>query len=312
LATGISWCDETINPIVGCSKASAGCERCYAEGMARRLTAMGTEGYQNVTTNGKWNGKTAFVPSALSKAYGWMKPRTIFVGSMGDVFHESVPFEWVDQILRLAWVKKQHTFILLTKRAARMNEYFTGLAAAGMHTPTAERLLANPYYSQDNHGWHMLYLRGGSLPNLVIGVSAENQQAANDRIPALLLTPAAKRFVSLEPMTGPISFWDIPSPVDGQSFSVLGQNRESDFSSVCSVILGGESGGKARYLNTTWVRTTRDECLAAGVPFMFKQGSGENGNRSPGHWNEKRDGFPVLDDNIHTALAWDIRAKKEA
>jgi protein gp37 len=276
--------------------------------MARRLAAMGTEGYPGVVTGGKWNGKTAFVPSALRKAYGWMKPRTIFVGSMSDLFHESVPFEWIDQIMCLVWVKSGHTFTFLTKRAARMNEYFAGLAEPGTHTATAQRLLANSNYASDHHGWHMRYLRGGNLPNLVLGVSAENQQTANDRIPDLLLTRAARRFVSLEPMIGPISFRDIPSPVDGQSFDVLAPHGSSEFSAIHSVILGGESGTlKARYLNSTWVRTIRDQCKAAGVPFMFKQGSGDNTGRTSSHWQDHREGFPVLDHNIHTALAWPLR-----
>jgi len=305
MGTGISWCDETINPIIGCSKASPGCTNCYAEGMARRLAAMGTEGYDNVVTNGKWSGGVSFIPFALKKAYGWMKPRSIFVGSMGDLFHESVPFEWIDQIMRLAWVKKDHTFIMLTKRAARMQEYFHGLRQPGNQTDTAKRLLKNPNYAQDSHGWHMVYLKGHALPNLVIGVSVENQKTAGERIPLLLATPAAKRFISLEPMLGPVTLPGCPECKgvggylgDSMGFCGCPICDGSPFIPLDGVILGGESGTKARRLSPQWVRSVRDQCDAAEVPFMFKQGD----KGWPVH-----NGFPVLDGAIHTELAWTTR-----
>lgn len=315
MGTNISWCDETINPIIGCSKTSPGCTNCYAEGMARRLAAMGTEGYSNVVTDGKWNGGVSFIPSALKKAYGWMKPRSIFVGSMGDLFHESVPFEWIDQIMRLVWVKKDHTFIMLTKRAARMQEYFDGLRQPGNQTVTAKRLLENPNYAKDNHDWHMVYLKGGCLPNLVLGVSAENQAALGERIPLLLKTPANRIFVSLEPMVGPVVLPGCPEckGVGGYAGASMGYCScptcdGSPYLPLDGVILGGESGSRSRYLTPQWVRAIRDQCAAADVPFMFKQGSAVNGNKSS-HWVEERDGFPVIDGETHTALPWNVRAK---
>lgn len=313
MATGIPWVDETINPIIGCSKQSTGCAACYAEGMARRLAAMGTEGYKDVVTDGKWNGKTVFVPSALQKAYGWMKPRSIFVGSMGDLFHESVPFEWIDQIMRLAWVKKDHTFIMLTKRAARMHEYFHGLRQPGNQTDTAKRLLENPNYAQDSHGWHMTYLKGGCLPNLVLGVSVENQAVADERIPLLIKTPANRIFISIEPMVGPVV---LPGCIeckgaggyvgDSMGYCSCPTCDGSPYLHLDGVILGGESGSSARYLTPKWVRAVRDQCAAAEVPFMFKQGSAVNGNKAS-HWIEERDGFPVIDGEIHAELAWTVR-----
>jgi len=263
MATGIPWVDETINPIVGCSKASTGCTNCYAEGMARRLASMGTEGYDNVITNGKWNGGVSFVPSALEKPFHWKKPRTIFIGSMGDVFHESVKSQWLDTMMGMIALNGHHTFILLTKRAKRMHDYMH----LTVHQP---------------------------LPNLVLGVSAENQQAADERIPLLLKTPAAKRFISLEPMVGPVDL--LPFLWQDMNHNIIPQSGRP--SSLSGVILGGESGTKARRLSPQWVRSVRDQCDRGEVPFMFKQG--DKG------WPE-HNGFPVLDGVIHTDLAWTTR-----
>ncbi len=283
MATKISWCDETINPIIGCSKESGGCRNCYAENMAVRLAAMGTEGYPHVISFGRWNGLSALVPSALGKPYGWKRPRSIFVGSMGDVFLKNVPFEWIDEIMRMVWENKQHTFILLTKRPDRMQEYFAGLATPGTHTATAKRLLDRLNYGQCDHGWHMKYLRGGALPNLVLGVSAEHQAAFNDRVPVLINTPAAKRFVSMEPMIEQIELTAI------------------DMENPIGVIVGGESARDPRQIMTSWVRTVRDQCAAVNAPFMFKQWHKWQGKKCD---IPLQNGFPILDGHTHTDLVW--------
>jgi len=150
--TKIQWCDETINPIIGCSKISTGCENCYAEKMAVRLAAMGTLGYQEVITAGQWNGSCVPVFSALTKPYSWRAPRAIFVCSMGDMFHRSVSFSWVDLVMRMVWDNPRHTFIILTKRPARMLQYFTEIATPGKDSPAAVRLLANRHYVHADHG----------------------------------------------------------------------------------------------------------------------------------------------------------------
>jgi protein gp37 len=300
MATKISWCDETINPIIGCSKESDGCRNCYAENMAVRLAAMGTEGYQHVISFGGWNGLPAFVPSALKKPYHWKRPRSIFVGSMGDVFLKNVPFEWMDEVMRTVWENKRHTFILLTKRPDRMREYFVGLSVPGTHTVTAKRLLDRMNYAQCDHGWHMKYLQGGALPNLILGTSVEHQAAANDRIPVLLDTPAAKRFISLEPMVGPVDLMNLStsSAIGTCYFQCL--NRCADRPGLDGVILGGESGNKGRRLDPQWVMTVRDQCAVAGVPFMFKQWHHENRNEV-----DPATGFPWLGGSgTHSDLAW--------
>ncbi len=318
MGTKISWTGETINPVVGCSKVSEGCQNCYAENMARRLAAMGLEQYKQVVerrwhsheyheirhTYHGWNGKTAFVPSELDKPYRWKRPRTIFVSSMGDLFHDSVPFEWVDQVLHTAKHNPDHTFIFLTKRPQRMLEYFAGLSQPGAGTPTARRLLSHPNYSSTWHGLHMVYLKGGALPNLVIGVSVEDQATADERIPVLLQIPAAKRFISLEPMIGPVDL--VSSGAFDECHANHGDIVESWLeSNIHGVILGGESGHKARPLDPAWVRLVRDQCADACVPFMFKQFSSCK-DMVLGKWYGK-DGFPELDGRTHTELAWGVR-----
>jgi len=286
MPTKISWCDETINPVVGCSKVSDGCKNCYAESMASRLAAMGFVQYKHVTNDGsgsykKWNGKTGFVPSELEKPYKWKKPRSIFISSMGDLFHETVPFEWVNSIVVTIGRLPRHTFIVLTKRAGRMQEFFSSL------------------------------YNDSPLSNLVLGVSVENQQEADKRIPLLLKIPAAKRFVSLEPMLGPVDLTRLviklsDAPERGKpdvSIDALtgwhgGANRP-EVTRLDGVILGGESGSKGRRLDPQWVISVRDQCKYAGVPFMFKQWSYENRNEV-----DPATGFPWLGDCTHSELAW--------
>lgn len=268
--TKISWCDETINPVVGCSKISEGCRNCYAENMAARLAGMGNPHYKSVVLSGHgcssfkgWNGLATFVESQLFKAYSWRKPRSVFICSMGDLFHESVWRCWIDDVMKMVANNSQHTFIILTKRPERMKEYFD-LCDRGL----VDRLTA---LYQLSHGTDPHDLASNwPLPNLVLGVSAENQQAADERIKILLQIPAVKRFVSIEPMLEEIDLyrggWSFLNPLYPPPGNKTGWKRGLD-----GVILGGESGSKARPLHPDWVRKVRDQCAAAGVPFMFKQ-----------------------------------------
>ena len=295
MATKISWCDETINPIVGCSKISAGCNNCYAENMARRLAAMGNPYYQGVVLSGEgcssfkgWNGTTIFVESQLEKPYKWHKSRTVFVSSMGDLFHESVWRCWIDDVMRMVANNSQHTFIFLTKRPERMKKYFDLC-----DRELVEQLTA---FYQLSHGTDPHNLAANwPLPNLVLGVTVENQQTANDRIPILLQIPAAKRFISMEPMLEEID-------LDRGGFSFL-RNLKSPqgkkYPALDGVILGGESGNKGRRLEPLWVMKVRDQCAGAGVPFMFKQWNHENRNEV-----DENTGFPWLGNRTHSELAW--------
>ena len=264
----IHWTDETINPVVGCSKISAGCQNCYAENMARRLAAMGQVQYQLVTAYGVWEGRTHFVPSELEKPRKWKQPRTIFISSMGDLFHDTVNIKWQLAVMEMVAALPHHTFIMLTKRPENM------------------KLVIDAWVAE----------AAGYLPNLVLGVSAEDQDTADARIRVLLQIPAAKRFVSLEPMIGPVDLyrggWSFLNALHPPAGNKTGWKQGLD-----GVILGGESGPKARPLDPAWVRLVRDQC--AGTAFMFKQWSG------PKLMNGMyRDGFPLLDGRTLTELAW--------
>lgn len=239
----ISWLNmpgykgETWNPIVGCSKISEGCDNCYAERMAVRLCAMSEKSdklsirghaYECAIDNGHWSG----IPevSDLSKPYKMKAPRMIFVCSMGDLFHEHVKEVWQREVFETIEQSPQHLFIILTKRP--QNAF---------------------YFFRQNPGFE-------NLPNVWLGVTAENQQRANERIPILLQIKAAKHFVSIEPMLGPV---DLTNYV---STSVTHYEHQLDW-----VICGGETGPKARPMYRDWARQLRDQCKSAQVPFFFKQ-----------------------------------------
>lgn len=255
----ISWLNvpgyipQTWNPVVGCSKISEGCRNCYAERMANRLAAMGTEGYDSeAVLGGQWTGQTVLVKSALQKPLHWKKPRAIFVNSMGDLFHENIDPMHVARVFAVIEQCPQHLFIILTKRAERM---------ARMMRP---------------ENW----LRPESIPfkNVWLGVTAENQSAADDRIPHLLRTPAAVRFVSCEPLLGEI---EAHIPQGCRSCNHPGNVSLRDTCTRCGgsgrepsvdwMIVGGESGPGARPMNPEWARSLRDQAQEAGVPFFFKQ-----------------------------------------
>lgn len=209
--TGIEWTDATWNPIVGCSIVSPGCTNCYAMTMAARLERMnhsldhygGTT--KRVNGNAVWTGKVALAPDhILTQPLHWKKPRRIFVNSMGDLFHEAVPDEWIDQVFAVMALAPQHTFQVLTKRSKRMRAYLTDIkevmkVASEMMTARlnqADTWLTDCGWSRPRNASVSL----ASLPNVWLGVSTEDQARADERIPDLLATPAAIRFVSAEPL----------------------------------------------------------------------------------------------------------------
>lgn len=272
----ISWLNipgykgETWNPIIGCSHVSPGCDNCYAEKMAYRLMHMPfTDYYQFVLAdNGeidpekfrnipKWNGSTHLVKSQLIKPAKWKRPCAIFVCSMGDLFHESVSFEQINAVFSVMSDADQHIYIVLTKRPKRMAEFWE-------------------WKKQNCMG-----VTWSPKPNVWLGVTAENQQRVNERIPILLSIPAAKRFVSIEPMLTPIDLNRIPakywgkefeSGYDGINLGCLNGGKETKTPwHLDWVIVGGESGPKARPMHPDWVRSIRDQCRESNVPFFFKQ-----------------------------------------
>jgi len=245
----IEWTDETWNPVVGCSKVSPGCDNCYAERMAKRQVHMGTPHYQGITNCRGWTGDIGLAADNVrQKPLRWQKPRRIFVCSMGDLFHEGVPFDGIEGLFGIMAACPQHTFQLLTKRPARMKAFFDDAPKAFTS--------ARPW----------------PLPNVWLGVTAENQAAADERIPILLDTPAAVRFVSCEPLLGPVDIKPWLVKAIGKTHQLIPMSAVGkEGIGLGWVICGGESGPGARPMHPDWARSLRDQCVAAGVPFFFKQ-----------------------------------------
>lgn len=256
--SSIEWTDVTWNPVRGCSLVSEGCRNCYAMQQAHRFSGPG-QPYEGLTYGPRWTGKIKLVPNALDEPLHWKKSRRIFVNSMSDLFHEEVPDEFIHEVFATIRQTPQHVYEILTKRPERMREFI-----AGYLRPREAMGWANGFYS---HVW--------------LGVSVENQATADERIPILLQTPAAVRFVSAEPLLGPVDF-DVPWPPDfplgtdpnGDTFDSL---RFDDCNSLAPlghldwVIVGGESGPGARGCDVAWIRSIKNQCQEAGVPVFVKQ-----------------------------------------
>jgi protein gp37 len=236
--TKIEWCEKSWNPITGCSPISEGCQNCYAQRMANRL--KGRYGYPEDEPF-----RVTFHPERLEEPLHWKKPSRIFVCSMGDLFHPSVTLEMKGRVLNIFHKANWHNYLILTKRPERMD--------------------------------HFQYCCGGlNASHIWLGVSVENQRTADERIPILLQIPAAKRFVSVEPMLEPLDIkWAISkNRLDiGAGFLERGMFSPGmeTLRPLDWVICGGETGPRARPINPDWARSLRDQCQAAGVPFFFKQ-----------------------------------------
>ncbi|MES2671573.1 MAG: phage Gp37/Gp68 family protein [Pseudomonadota bacterium] len=244
--SSIEWTEHTWNPTKGCTIKSPGCAKCYAMKLARRLEAMGQVDYagttQVVNGNTVWTGKINLAPEAtLLQPLKRKKPTTYFVNSMSDLFHEDIPDDVIDRVFAVMALAPQHTFQVLTKRAARMNRWFAPFDARRADSLGAKVLELG--YREP------LELLPWPLPNVWLGVSTERQQEYDERAPLLRDTPAAVRFFSMEPLIGPVV-----APYLGDW-----------------VIVGGESGNGARPMHPDWARSLRDQCAAAGVNFFFKQ-----------------------------------------
>jgi protein gp37 len=243
MSTTIEWTDETWNPVTGCTKVSQGCKNCYAETIANRF--WGERKFTDVLCH----------EDRLEIPIHWRKPRRVFVNSMSDLFHPDVPFSFVDKVVAIMQEAYRHTFQILTKRPERMWEYFEKRLDGEwrfIHLDHAIAAMGRP------HPTVTMF----PFPNIWLGVSVEDQATANERIPWLLKTPAAVRFVSYEPALGPVNIWQACGLVPDSWFS----NSGLDW-----IICGGESGPGARPMHPDWARSLRDQCVSAGVPFFFKQ-----------------------------------------
>lgn len=268
----IEWTDATWNPVTGCTKVSSGCENCYMFRDWPRLAGNPkTKYYKRSPTDVMCH------PSELEKPLRWKKPRKIFVNSMSDLFHEKVPFKFIDKVLAVAALCPQHTFTVLTKRPERMAEYINRLAKSIKPLETYARDIGHTF------NFNGISLLPWPLPNLWLGVSVEDQKTTDQRIPKFLDVPAAVRFISYEPALGAVDLENIVYPKFKPThpsdpiiaYDVLrGHMKGPDdvgLTKLDWVIAGGESGPGARPSHPDWFRKVRDDCQAAGVPFFMKQ-----------------------------------------
>ncbi len=290
----IEWTDATWGVVRGCKKVSPGCKNCYAEKVAHRFSGPG-RAFEGLTVIGEhgphWTGEARMIPKALSIPLHWRKPRHVFVCSASDLFHEDVPFEYIAAVFGVMAACPQHTFQCLTKRPKRMLEWFKWMEKEG--AVREAQFQAQGYF--EDPGGEMPASENiptstvWPLPNVWIGVSCENQETADERIPLLLQCPAAVRWVSAEPLLGPIDFDpprcdncgddEIAPASDGAPAWCLMCDSEASFGHWMGdvdrelnwVVVGGESGPGARACDVGWVRSIIDQCGQAEVPVFVKQ-----------------------------------------
>ncbi len=232
--SSIEWTDATWNPVTGCTKITAGCDNCYAERFAERFRGTASHPFEQ-------GFDLKLRPERIDQPRNWRRPRMIFVNSMSDLFHKEVPFEFVDRVFDTMEAASWHTYQVLTKRSSLMRAYLRGR-----------------------------YGERAAPPHIWCGVSIEDA-TASARLRHLVEAPATTRFLSIEPLLGPVG--------------------ELDLRQISWVIVGGESGPRARPVATQWVREVRDQCVASGTAFFFKQWGGfrpKSGGRTLDgrEWNE--------------------------
>ena len=261
--TAIQWTDSTWSTITGCERISPGCANCYAEyWTATRLKESPKyRGLAVITAAGQphWTGEIRLHEDELQKPLHWKRPRRIFVNSMSDTFHRDVPDEFLDLMFAVMALCPQHQFQVLTKRADRMQRYWNDGHRNGRGEHTANYVVRNLCnFTDDIYRMDEASNLGGHWPpNVQAGVSVENQAAADERIPLLLQTPAAVRWLSMEPLLEPVDLW---------------QYLQKDMPRVDWVVVGCESGPHARPMGLDWgARSIRYQCRDAGVPFFMKQ-----------------------------------------
>jgi protein gp37 len=314
--TSIEWTDATWNPVRGCSRVSPGCEHCYAEAVAARFSGPGLA-YEGLAIMGKngpsWTRKVRLVPERMADPLRWKRSRRIFANSMSDLFHESLTNEEIAAVFGVMAAAPQHTFQVLTKRAARMRDWFQWIedqkGGPALHAAwcalDAERRsdigdkgpIHSKYGPAPNAFW--------PLPNIHLGVSVEDQARADERIPLLLETPAEVRWVSAEPLLAAILFdrkhlgqgshcpecrgWMVPVDEDGCCASC---GAYAMWYGLDWVVVGGESGPGARPFDLAWTRSVVEQCKAAGVACFVKQlgarpfdgAEGQRCNGEPHEW----------------------------
>lgn len=283
--TKIEWATKVWNPVTGCIKVSDGCKFCYAERQWPRL-----EGNKKTLYHGREFTDVQCHEHLLQEPFKWKKPERIFVNSMSDLFHEDVPHFFIDQMFAVMALNPHHTFIVLTKRPERMLCWIkkewdceeldiegadSAQAVQFQITDIANNLDSEGFnFSQRQKeivGWEFGEEMQWPLPNVWLGVSVEDQQTADERIPLLLDTPAAQRIISYEPALGPVNFEKFLVPPSEPVLSGAEGKGAEGASSLNWIIAGGESGPNARPSHPNWFRNVRDQCRQYNIPFFFKQ-----------------------------------------
>lgn len=259
MSTKIEWTDETWNPVSGCTKVSEGCDHCYIE----RTPPFRMSGRKFLPLIGQEVGKSTGVQlhtDRLERPLSWRKPRRVFVNSLSDLFHDAVPDEYIARVFAVMALAPQHTFQVLTKRPGRMRSLLNSI---DFMTDVAE-CFQSPRRGAEQSPW--------PVPNVWLGVSVENQKWADIRIPLLNETPAAVRFLSCEPLLGPIKLTRLHGHCPTHDFvGGFCSGPCPDLIYPDWVIAGGESGPGARPMHPDWARSLRDQCTKGGIPFHFKQ-----------------------------------------
>jgi protein gp37 len=345
--TSISWTDATWNPVRGCTRVSEGCRNCYAERIAARfsdpgqpyhglairkrrvhvgerdmrkhvVTVDGRKIDDGLVTDPRWTGEVRFVAEHLADPLRWKRPRRIFVNSMSDLFHDKLTNEQIAAVFGVMAAAKQHTYQVLTKRAKRMREWFQWLynccSLEDGYTPRdvlhyyAKAALGESWIKYPEIATAAMRSGPWPLPHVWLGTSCENQDAADERIPDLLATPAAVRFLSCEPLLGPIDLTRI-GEYRGESLSALDEIvGHVERPSIDWVIIGCESGPGARPCEVDWLRSLRNQCSRARIPLFLKQAehnaafdaiTAKDGSRRKGGGVIER---PYLDGKQHLAF----------
>ncbi len=318
--TNISWTDKVWNPVVGCSRVSAGCENCYAETFANRLEGMGQARYKGLTVVGKhgarWTGEVRQVPVVMSAPLRWRKGRRVFVNSMSDLFHEAVPFEYVAAVFGVMAACPHHTFQVLTKRPERALAFFLWISRQNgdghggwpLHVDVAHEFAATfvPGIARSKTiDW--------PLSNVHLGVSCEDQQRFDERAPLIRQCPAAVHWASLEPLLGPIdarahlwpSHWrwssSFKTPEEAVAAGAYAERKPQALVSAHAnfirwIVVGGESGAGRREVSPAWVDDLVQQAKDTGTPVYVKQDSGQKpgkqGRLSDATWARKE--FPAI------------------
>jgi len=343
--TNIEWTDETWNPVVGCSRVSAGCDHCYAMGVAHRGMSLQHRGLTKFRPKDAarpgvdWTGEVRTVPEALSKPLHWRKPRKVFVNSMSDLFHAQVPFEFIAAVFGVMLMASHHTYQVLTKRPDRMLEFFSWVGDRSLdYQEWCRRMMIRNQFRISPQPAVSLCVEaatraGVTAPHLAsatraydtwparsvhILVSVEDQATADERIPLLLQTPAALHGVSYEPALGPVDFspWlrcGGSSPaLDASGYEL--ERGSPPRSMLDWIVIGGESGPGARPFDLAWARCTIADCRAAGVPAFVKQlGARPIGERLDGDGRASvNDPLPLTDSKGRDMNEWpeDLRVRE--